>query len=305
MKHRLVWTFLAAFVVGTCPSLLAADKPRVLALTDIENEPDDAMSMVRFLTYCNQWDVEGLVATTRCIRRTRPRPGASVRSSKPTARCGTTSDHEPGYPDGGLSAVVIREGRPAFGMAAVGEGMDSPGSELIIQAVDRDDPVRSGCSSGADRTASPRRSGRSAGPARRRRWRSSSPGFASTRFPIRTTAGLGSARHFPALFYIASPGIHAGGAYHYATWSGISGDRFHGRFAGADFSIVDNPWLDKNIRSKGPLGAQYPRTKFLMEGDTPSFLYLIDNGLGNPEHPDWGSWGGRYELYTPRKRKWF
>ena len=42
-----------------------------------------------------------------------------------------------------------------------------------------------------------------------------------------------------------------------------------------------------------------------MEGDTPSFLYLVDNGLGDPEHPDWGSWGGRYELYTPRMRKWF
>lgn len=39
-------------------------KPRVIVLTDIENEPDDAMSLVRFLTYCNQWDVEGLVATT-------------------------------------------------------------------------------------------------------------------------------------------------------------------------------------------------------------------------------------------------
>jgi hypothetical protein len=42
-----------------------------------------------------------------------------------------------------------------------------------------------------------------------------------------------------------------------------------------------------------------------MEGDTPTFLYLINNGLNVPEHPDWGSWGGRYELYTPRTRKWF
>ena len=99
--------------------------------------------------------------------------------------------------------------------------------------------------------------------------------------------------------------MHAGGAYHHATWSGISGDRFHGRFTGADFTIVDNPWLDQHIRSKGPLGAQHPRTTFLMEGDTPTFLSLVNNGLGDPEHPDWGSWGGRYELYTPRLRKWF
>jgi hypothetical protein len=44
---------------------------------------------------------------------------------------------------------------------------------------------------------------------------------------------------------------------------------------------------------------------YLMEGDTPSFLYLINNGLGNPEHPDWGSWGGRYEYYQPKFEKWF
>ena len=87
---------------------------------------------------------------------------------------------------------------------------------------------------------------------------------------------------FPGLFYIVSPGYHAAGAYHHSTWTAISGDNFHGRFAGADFSIVDNPWLDKNIRAKGPLGALYPVTKFLMEGDTPSFLYLINNGLGEP-----------------------
>ncbi len=36
-----------------------------------------------------------------------------------------------------------------------------------------------------------------------------------------------------------------------------------------------------------------------MEGDTPSFLSLIPTGLSDPEHPEWGGWGGRYELYTP------
>jgi hypothetical protein len=36
-----------------------------------------------------------------------------------------------------------------------------------------------------------------------------------------------------------------------------------------------------------------------MEGDTPSWLNLIPNGLSYPEHPNWGGWGGRYELYKP------
>jgi hypothetical protein len=42
-----------------------------------------------------------------------------------------------------------------------------------------------------------------------------------------------------------------------------------------------------------------------MEGDTPSFLYLINNGLGCSEHPNYGSWGGRYEYYTPKTELYF
>lgn len=61
----------------------------------------------------------------------------------------------------------------------------------------------------------------------------------------------------------------------------IGGDKFHGRFDGADYSLVTNEWLDRNVRSKGPLGAVYPRWELMMEGDTPSFLNLINNGLSD------------------------
>jgi hypothetical protein len=111
-------------------------------------------------------------------------------------------------------------------------------------------------------------------------------------------------RTFPDLFYVASPGFHPLGGYHYATWTGIAGDELHGRFVGADFSLVSQPWLDEHVRGKGPLGAEYPPVAFMMEGDTPSFLNLIGNGLTDPEHPDWGGWGGRYELACPPQRKW-
>ena len=36
-----------------------------------------------------------------------------------------------------------------------------------------------------------------------------------------------------------------------------------------------------------------------MEGDTPSFLGLIDNGLNAYRRPDWGGWGGRYIFRRP------
>jgi hypothetical protein len=47
---------------------------RVLVLTDIEADPDDSQSLIRFLTYCNQWDVEGLIATTSIHQKTRVAP---------------------------------------------------------------------------------------------------------------------------------------------------------------------------------------------------------------------------------------
>ncbi len=43
-------------------------------MTDIANEPDDQMSMVRFLVYSNQFDVEGLIATTSTWMKNKVRP---------------------------------------------------------------------------------------------------------------------------------------------------------------------------------------------------------------------------------------
>lgn len=282
-----------------------AARQRVVVLTDIENEPDDTQSMVRFLVSSSQWDVEGLIATTSVHQRNRTAPEKIRELVNAYKRVRTNLlRHEAGYPTVEHLLSVLKEGRADFGMAAVGEGKDSPGSEHLIDVVDRADdrPVWVLVWGGPNCLA-------------QALWKVKQTRTAAelTRFVARLRvytisdqddSGPWLRKTFPDLFYIASPGIHAPGGYHHATWSGISGDRFHGRFAGADFSIVDNPWLDVNVRAKGPLGELYPQTKFLMEGDTPSFLYLMPNGLGDPEHPNWGSWGGRYEFYTPPYRRW-
>ena len=91
---------------------------------------------------------------------------------------------------------------------------------------------------------------------------------------------------FPSVFYIAS--IHGFGAFDMAAWQGISHPISRG-----DMNKVSPDWLRTNIQ-KGPLGAVYPTSMHIMEGDTPTFLYLIQNGLGSPEWPNFGSWGGRY-----------
>ncbi|WP_320163038.1 nucleoside hydrolase-like domain-containing protein [uncultured Trichococcus sp.] len=39
---------------------------------------------------------------------------------------------------------------------------------------------------------------------------------------------------------------------------------------------------------------QYNQYDFISEGDSPSFFYLIDNGLRSMEDPSFGGWGGRF-----------
>lgn len=281
-------------------------KPRIIVLTDIENEPDDAMSLVRFLTYSNQWDVEGLVATTSVHQK---RETAVWRLREIVEAYGKVQPnllkHESGYPTAKHLLSVIKEGRPDYGMHAVGKGLDSDGSQLIIESIDKKDerPVWVLVWGGANCLA------QALWKVKETRSAEDVETFVSKlrvyTISDQDDSGVWIRKTFKNMFYIVSPGYHRFGGYHYGTWSGISGDKFHGRFTGADYSIVDNPWMDEHIRCKGVLGAQYPFMKFLMEGDTPTFLYLIDNGLGNPERPDWGSWGGRYEFYQPRTERWF
>ena len=98
-------------------------------------------------------------------------------------------------------------------------------------------------------------------------------------------------KNFQAIFYILSPGYN----YARATWLGMSFP-----FPGSNKEVVSNEWIATNIQQgHGPLGAAYPDVAYGMEGDTPSFLGLISNGLNDPEHPDYGGWGGRYTLYLP------
>lgn len=105
--------------------------------------------------------------------------------------------------------------------------------------------------------------------------------------------GVWIRQNYPDLFYICS--VHGWCQYGLAAWCGISGERWYGfDKGGPDPTRVSKEWIRENIQNVGPLGSAYPDFFFIPEGDTPTFLYLIQNGLGVPEHPEYGSWGGRY-----------
>lgn len=275
-------------------------KPRVLVLTDIGNEPDDQMSFVRLLLYSNEIDLEGLVATTSTWQKDKLHPEtlhkliAAYGEARPNLL-----QHAGDWPDPAKLDSMVVAGQPAYGMAAIGPGKMSPGAEAIIQAGDRTDPrplwvtVWGGANTLAQALIHVRATRSSADVSRFvLKLRISS-------ISDQDDAGPWIRREFPGLFYIVKPSAPDGDEYYYATWTGISGDVYYRNCAGANSAIVTNEWLDQHIRAKGPLGKLYPRFVFIMEGDTPSFLGLINNGLNSYRNPSWGGWGGRYVFRQP------
>jgi hypothetical protein len=281
------------------------EKTRLFVLTDIGGDPDDKMSMVRLLTYANHFDIEGLVATpVGSQAKVNPQMINKIVSAYGKVR-NNLEKHEQGYPTAKQLKSVIAKGVAIQDMGAVGEGKFSSGSELLIKAVDKQDdrPLWVNVWGGPNVLA------QALWTVRETRSEDELAKFVAKlrvyAISDQDNSGPWIRKEFPGLHYIVTPGVNAGGGFHHATWIAIGGDKFHGRFGGADFSLVTNEWLDRHVRRKGPLGKEYPHWEFMMEGDTPSFLFLVNNGLNAPDHPNWGGWGGRYELYTPRKEKWF
>ena len=61
MKNSLAYILtIAAFAFGS--TITAADKPRVIVTSD--GEIDDECSMVRFLLYANEFDIEGIITSS-------------------------------------------------------------------------------------------------------------------------------------------------------------------------------------------------------------------------------------------------
>jgi hypothetical protein len=305
----LIGLILILFTISDINADAQSEKKlRVFVLTDIENEPDDAMSFVRFLTYSNQFDIEGIVATTSCWQRSKT---AEWRLHDITEAYGKVRDnleiHEKGFPTEAYIHSVIKKGLPVFGKEGLGDGKDSEGSDWLLKSMLKKDdrPLYIQAWGGANVLA------QALWKLKRTESESNIEKIISNlrvyTISDQDDTGPWIRKTFPKLFYIVSPGFeeNGGGQYHFATWSGISGDIFHGRFSGADTTIVRNKYLDEHVRNNhGDLGEKYPKVAFLMEGDTPSFLGLINNGLNNPEHPNYGGWGGRYELYIPSFKKY-
>jgi cellulose-binding protein len=274
--------------------------PRMIVISDIGNEPDDQMSLTRLLLYANELDIEALIAATSTWQKNVVHPETIRALIEAYGRVRPNLLlHAAGWPTAEELENRVYTGQPSYGMAATGLDKTSEGAQAIIKAADRNDerPLWITLWGGANTlaqalihvraTRSPEDVDKLIGKLR------------ASSISDQDDAGPWIRKEFPNLFYIVQPSTPTGGEYYYATWTGISGDAYYRNCAGADSSSVTNEWLDANVRGKGPLGKLYPRFLFIMEGDTPSYLGLIDNGLDSYARPDWGGWSGRYIFRQP------
>ena len=292
--------YLSAQTAPNPPTDTFEGKPRVAIISDIGNEPDDQMSFVRLLVYSNEFDIEAIIATTSTWQKAAIHPETmhalihAYGEVQPNLML-----HAKGWPTADELDHHVFPGQTAFGLAATGEGRSSPGSTALVRAIERDDPrplwicIWGGANTLAQALLDLRRAHND------ETIRTLISHLRVYSISDQDDAGPWIRREFPELFYIVSPRRPNAENSYLATWTGISGDIYYRNGEGADDRSVTNEWLDRNIRSKGPLGKLYPRFMFIMEGDTPSFLGLIPNGLNSYRRPDWGGWGGRYMFLQP------
>jgi hypothetical protein len=267
-------------------------KNRVIVLTDIEADPDDTQSLIRLLLYSNEIDIKGLIATTSVWQKTRVAPESIKKIIQAYGKVQPDlQKHEAGFPDAESLLMKVKQGLAKYGMQGVGDGKDSQGSDWIIAVLEEKDerPLWISVWGGANTLAQALykiKSTKTETEAKKL--------IAKLRvyaISDQDDSGIWIRNNFPDLFYIVSPGDDYGSS----TWNAINSF-----VKDINNDEISNNWLAQNIQQgHGPLGAAYPDVAWGMEGDTPSWLSLIPNGLNEAEHPDWGGWGGRYELYKP------
>lgn len=292
MRTASILIALSLALTSQSPFAQKTKKNRVIVLTDIEADPDDTQSLVRLLLYSNQIDIKGLVATTSCWLKSEVNPRSITKVIQAYGEVQPNlSKHENGFPSAESLLKLVKQGLPKYGMLGVGEGKDSEGSDWIIQILEEKDerPLWISVWGGVNTLA------QALDKIRRTRTETIAKNLIAKlrvyTISDQDDSGIWIRNNFPELFYIVSPGDNYGSA----TWNAINSF-----VKGINNHKISNVWIAQNIQQDhGSLGATYPDVAWGVEGDTPSFLSLIPNGLNEPEHPEWGGWGGRYELYKP------
>lgn len=287
-------------------------KPRIVVLTDIapgDIEPDDMESMIRLMAHADLFEIEALITSGGWNSGGRAYPVGWKDSLSRTIkayerdlpnlmkRSGQTSfmsvdkemqQQEIGYwPSAEYMSRRAMVGSLELGRHKIGEDNRSSGSDHIIALADEDDdrPIWILAWGGANTFA-------------QAIWQvqqERSPEEVSVflkKFRVYTITDQDVPWHERHSNYPFSS--------HYQLRRDLSEDLV--------FFWDESAWLSQNdigssnwdqyaehIQNHGSLGSIYPKNKWGVEGDTPSYLHVLPNGLHDPSVPDMTGWGGYFK----------
>ena len=281
-------------------------KPRLVVCTDIapaDIEPDDMESMVHLMAYADMFEIEALITSVghnadpyppewknfltqviEAYRKDVPKLMKRSKQKKFLALKKENGRQQMGYwPSADYLTERAVMGSLNGGIKAIGDDNDSPGSDLLIRLADENDPrpIYIAAWGGANTLA-------------QAIWRVKN---------TRSAEALKRFLHKFRIYTITDQDM---------IWSNrmnraYSSHQWLRREFADDLLFVwdEGTWqmhcelgkhywqqYQKNIQRCGALGSVYPDYKWGVEGDTPSFLYVMPNGLNDPDEPTQAGWGG-------------
>lgn len=261
-------------------------KPRIIATTD--GEIDDRCSMVRFLLYANEWDIEGIIyCSSKFHWKGHNWAGEEWIENDIDLYASfyeNLKKHDPSYPSPEELKNLVYIGN-IDNVGAMKK--DTPGSDRIVDILldDKPGPVYLQAWGGTNTIARALWKIQHEHPDQMEKVSKKAiiyiildqdktfreyiqPNWPNLRV-------LGSFRQFAVVAY---------------QWERIIPSDLH--------SFYNGDWMKENIlHNHGPLCARYEARgdgSFRSEGDSPAFMHQIRVGLGSLAHPSYGGWGGRF-----------
>ncbi len=295
-------------------------KPRIIVLTDIspnDVEPDDMESLIRLLAHVDLFEIEGLIATTgyssggnnanwvNLIHNAidayeKDLPNLQKRSNQTNFEKDETMQKIGYWPSPTYLRSRTAVGSQTRGIEFIGKGNNSPGSRLIIETVGEEDdrPVWVLAWGGGNTLA------QAVWQVQQKRKNQEFLSFLN-KLRIYTITDQDATNIFAIpeeereekLGKILANSSHQWLRREFEQELMFLWDECAWKFQNGTGKNNWNQYVS-HIQGHGHMGDVYPKYKYGVEGDTPSFLYLLPNGLNNPEVPGQISWGGYFEWRT-------
>lgn len=306
-RNYLLSFLLLTMTTAEAKNIFANElKPRIVIMSDIGDcnvEPDDMESAIRLLAYADQFEIEAFMTTVGWNCDPYPEEWARVldevvdayekdvenlrKRSSQTAFLSLREESGKQRLGYWPSMEYIRSramaGSHRGGIGVIGEGNDSPGSDFLIQLADEDDdrPIWVAAWGGANTLAQAIwrvQQTRTEQELKKflRKFRVYTITDQDMRYDMRMNLAYSSHQWMRREFKDDLTFIWDEGTWQQQCGLGIEHWAQH----------------QQCIQGHGALGNIYPNYKWGVEGDTPSFLHVMPNGLNDPDDPTQAGWGG-------------